>query len=189
MARWLKMVAELEADERIQVMHRDNVAKREATRAKRRENWLKHHFKKALPMAFDSIEAVEGNAAEWLDLRIMEAIRRIESTGCDWVDYLMDHNADESVMAEFFRVWCDSYLKNEQPEAKSRSVVDGITVLHPNTFGEFLDLGQHWTDEIIAQQVAEVGENTAAAHIAAAKTLAEQARAMYDAAMNFDDAA
>lgn len=183
-----RIINELQHDSKIQAMHRANVAKRQALRERRRALMLARQ-NKHLPMAFDSIEAVEVNAAEWLDLRIAEAIRRIESTGCDWVDYLMDHNADESVMAEFMRVWCDSYLKDEQPEAKSRSVVDGITVLHPNTFGEWLDLGDHWTNEIIAQQVAEVGENTAAAHIAAAKALAEQAKAMYDAAMNFDNAA
>ncbi len=57
-----------------------------------------------------------------------------------------------------------------------------------NAAGEWLSLGDHWTDEIIAQQVAEIkeGENS---HIIAAKALAEQAKAMYDAAMNFDDAA
>ena len=182
MARWLKMVAELEADARIQAMHRDNVAKRRALRERRRALMLARH-NKHLPMTWDSVTPANVDAAGWLDLRIMEAIRRIESIGGDWVDYLMDHNADESVMAEFFRVWCDSYLKNEQPEAKSRSVVDGITVLHPNTFGEWLDLGDHWTDEIVAQQVAEVGENTAAAHIIAAKAMAEAAQAAYEAAM------
>ena len=182
-----RIINELMADDRIQRMHRENIAKRQAARAARRAAMLAR-LNKHLPTVV-VVEAVEGNAAEWLDLRITEAIQRIESTGCDWVDYLMDHNADESVMAEFMRVWCDSYLKDEQPEAKSYSVVDGITVLHPNTFGEWLDLGDHWTNEIIAQQVAEVGENTAAAHIAAAKVLAEQAKAMYDAAMNFDNAA
>ena len=181
MARWLKMVAELEADARIQAMHRDNVAKRRALRERRRALMLARH-NKHLPMTWDSVTPANVDAAGWLDLRIMEAIRRIESIGGDWVDYLMDHNADESVMAEFFRVWCDSYLKNEQPEAKSRSVVDGITVLHPNTFGEFLDLGQHWRDEIIAQQAAEIkeGENP---HIIAAKALAAEAQAAYEAAM------
>lgn len=182
MARWLKMVEELEADAHIQQMHRDNVAKREATRAKRRENWLKHHFKKALPMAWDSVTPVNVDAAGWLDLRITEAIHRIESTGRDWLDYLQEHDANESVQAEFLRVWCDSYLKNEQPEAKSRSVVDGITVHHPNTFEEWISLGDHWTNEIIAQQVAERKghENP---HIIAAKALAEAAQAEYDAAM------
>lgn len=183
-----RIINELQHDSKIQAMHRANVAKRQALRERRRALMLARR-NRHLPMAFDSIEAVEGNAAEWLDMRIAEAIRRIESTGCDWLDYLQDHDANESVQAEFLRVWCDGYLKNEQPEAKSRSVVDGITVLHPNTFGEWLDLGDHWTNEIIAQQVAEVGENTAAAHIAAAKALAEQAKAMYDAAMNFDNAA
>lgn len=183
-----RIINELQNDSKVRAMHQDNVAKRRALRERRRALMLARH-NKHLPMAWDSVTPANVDAAGWLDLRIMEAIRRIESAGCDWVDYLMDHNADESVMAEFFRVWCDSYLKDEQPEAKSRSVVDGITVLHPNTFGEFLDLGQHWTDEIIAQQVAEVGENTAAAHIAAAKTLAEQARALYEAAINFDNAA
>ncbi|EHD1126632.1 hypothetical protein JR736_004598 [Escherichia coli] len=182
MVRWLRMVAELEADARVQQMHRANVAKRQALRERRRALMLARR-NKHLPMAWESVEAVEVNAAEWMDLRITEAIRRIESTGRDWVDYLQEHDANESVQAEFFRVWCDSYLKNEQPEAKSYSVADGITVLHPNTFQEFLAMGDHWTDEIIAQQVAEVGENTAAAHIAAAKTLAAEAAAAYDAAM------
>ncbi|HBJ1222287.1 TPA: hypothetical protein LAQ47_004050 [Escherichia coli] len=182
-----RIINELQHDSKIQAMHRANVAKRQALRERRRALMLARR-NKHLPMAFDSIEAVEVNAAEWLDLRIAEAIRRIESTGCDWLDYLQEHDANESVQAEFMRVWCDGYLSNKQPEAKSRSVVDGITVLHPNTFGEWLDLGDHWTKEIIAQQVAEIkeGENP---HIIAAKALAEQAKAMYDAAMNFDDAA
>ncbi|EFH1083388.1 hypothetical protein BF128_004577 [Escherichia coli] len=30
MVRWLRMVAELEADARVQQMHRDNIAKRQA---------------------------------------------------------------------------------------------------------------------------------------------------------------
>ncbi|HGF5667759.1 TPA: hypothetical protein ACF2XL_004132 [Escherichia coli] len=176
------------ADDRIQRMHRENIAKRQAARAARRAAMLAR-LNKHLPTVV-VVEAVEGNTAEWLDLRIAEAIRRIESTGCDWLDYLQDHDANENVQAEFLRVWCDGYLSNKQPEAKSRSVVDGVTVLHPNTFGEWLDLGSHWTDEIIAQQVAEIKDcNPAAAHIAAAKALAEQAKAMYDAAMNFDDAA
>ena len=176
-----RIINELQHDSKIQAMHRANIAKRQALRERRRAAMLARR-NKHLPMVV-VVEAVEGNTAEWLDLRIAEAIRRIESMGCDWVDYLMDHNADESVMAEFMRVWCDGYLKDEQPEAKSRSVVDGITVLHPNTFGEWLDLGDHWTDEIVAQQVAEVGENTAAAHIIAAKAMAEAAQAAYDAAM------
>ena len=176
-----RIINELMADDRIQRMHRDNIAKRQALRERRRALMLARR-NKHLPMAFDSIEAVEVNAAEWLDLRIAEAIRRIESTGCDWLDYLQDHDANENVQAEFLRVWCDSYLKNEQPEAKSRSVADGITVLHPNTFGEWLSLGDHWTDEIITQQVAEIkeGENP---HIIAAKALAAEAQAAYDAAM------
>ena len=187
MVRWLRMVAELEADARVQQMHRDNIAKRQALRERRRALMLARR-NKHLPMAWESVEAVEVNAAEWLDLRITEAIRRIESTGCDWLDFLQEHDANESVQAEFLRVWCDGYLSNKQPDAKSRSVVDGITVLHPNTFGEWLDLGQHWTDEIIAQQVAE-NKGRENPHIIAAKALAEQAKAMYDAAMNLDDAA
>ncbi len=180
MVRWLRMVAELEADARVQQMHRANIAKRQALRERRRALMLARR-NKHLPMVV-VVEAVEVNTAEWLDLRITEAIHRIESTGCDWVDYLVEHGAGADVQAEFMRVWCDSYLKYEQPEAKSRSVVDGITVLHPNTFGEWLSLGDHWTDEIIAQQVAEIkeGENP---HIIAAKALAEQANAAYDAAM------
>ena len=181
-----RIINELMADDRIQRMHRENIAKRQAARAARRAAMLARH-NKHLPMVV-VVEAVEGNTAEWLDLRIAEAIRRIESAGCDWLDYLQDHDANESVQAEFLRVWCDSYLSDKQPEAKSYSVVDGITVLHPNTFGEWLDLGQHWTDEIIAQQVAEIKEGKNP-HIIAAKALAEQAKAMYDAAMNFDNAA
>ncbi|EOT6797000.1 hypothetical protein ACK6EX_004212 [Escherichia coli] len=181
-----RIINELQHDSKIQAMHRANVAKRQALRERRRALMLARR-NKHLPMVV-VVEAVEGNTAEWLDMRIAEAIRRIESTGCDWLDYLQEHDANENVQAEFMRVWCDSYLKNEQPEAKSRSVVDGITVLHHNTFGEWLDLGQHWTDEIIAQQVAEIKEGKNP-HIIAAKMLAEQAKAMYDAAMNFDDAA
>lgn len=181
-----RIINELQHDSKIQAMHRANIAKRQAARAARRAAMLARR-NKHLPMVV-VVEAVEGNTAEWLDLRIAEAIRRIESTGCDWLDYLQDHDANESVQAEFLRVWCDGYLSNKQPEAKSYSVADGITVLHPNTFGEWLDLGDHWTKEIIAQQVAEIkeGENP---HIIAAKALAEQAKAMYDAAINFDNAA
>lgn len=181
-----RIINELQHDSKIQAMHRANVAKRQALRERRQALMLARR-NKHLPMVV-VVEAVEGNTAEWLDLRIAEAIRRIESTGCDWLDYLQEHDANENVQAEFMRVWCDSYLSNKQPEAKSYSVADGITVLHPNTFREFLEMGDHWTKEIIAQQVAEIkeGENP---HIIAAKALAEQAKAMYDAAMNFDDAA
>lgn len=179
-----RIINELQHDSKVQDMHRANIAKRQALRERRRALMLARR-NKHLPTVV-VVEAVEVNAAEWLDLRITEAIRRIESTGCDWLDYLQDHDANESVQAEFMRVWCDGYLKNEQPEAKSYSVVDGITVLHPNTFGEWLRLGDHWTDEIVAQQVAEIKENP---HIIAAKALAEQAKAMYEAALNFDNAA
>ena len=182
-----RIINELQHDSKIQAMHRANVAKRQALRERRRALMMARR-NKHLPMAWESVEAVGVNAAEWLDLRIAEAIRRIESTGCDWLDYLQEHDANENVQAEFMRVWCDSYLSDKQPEAKSYSVADGITVLHQNTFKEFLDLGSHWTDEIIAQQVAEIkeGENP---HIIAAKALAEQAKAMYEAAMHFNDAA
>lgn len=181
MVRWLRMVAELEADARVQQMHRANVAKRQALRERRRALMLARR-NKHLPMAWESVEAVEVNAAEWLDLRITEAIRRIESTGRDWVDYLQEHDANESVQAEFMRVWCDGYLSDKRPEAKSYSVADGITVLHPNTFGEWMAMGDHWTDEIIAQQVAEIkeGENP---HIIAAKAMAAEAAAAYEMAM------
>lgn len=182
-----RIINELQHDSKIQAMHRANIAKRQALRERRRALMLARR-NKHLPMAWESVEAVEVNAAEWLDLRIAEAIRRIESTGCDWLDYLQDHDANANVQAEFLRVWCDGYLKNEQPEAKSRSIVDGVTVLHPNTFGEWLDLGDHWTKEIIAQQVAEIKEGKNP-HIIAAKALAEAAQAAYDAAMNFDNAA
>ena len=181
-----RIINELQHDSKIQAMHRANVAKRLALRERRRALMLARR-NKHLPMVV-VVEAVEGNTAEWLDLRIAEAIRRIESTGCDWLDYLQDHDANESVQAEFLRVWCDSYLKNEQPEAESYSVVDGITVLHQNTFAEWLKKGSRWTDEIIAQQVAE-NKGRENPHIIAAKALAEQAKAMYDAAMNFDNAA
>lgn len=189
MVRWLRMVAELEADARVQQMHRANVAKRQALRERRRALMLARR-NKHLPMAV-VIEAVEGNTAEWLDMRITEAIRRIESTGRDWLGYLQEHDANENVMAEFMRVWSvnltseitrNLFDEKIDDAIKSRSVVDGITVLHPNTFGEWLRMGQHWTDEIVAQQVAEIkeGENP---HIIAAKALAEEAAAAYEAAM------
>lgn len=185
-----RIINELEADPVVQAMHRANIAKRQALRERRRALMLARR-NKHLPMVV-VVEAVEGNAAEWLDLRIAEAIRRIESTGCDWLDYLQDHDANENVQAEFMRVWCDGYLKNEQPEAKSRSVVDGVEVFHDCGFAEWLKKGSHWTDEIIAQQVASrtgrperVAENKGREnpHIIAAKALAEQAKAAYDAAM------
>lgn len=177
MARWLKMVAELEADERIQAMHRDNVAKRQALRERRRALMLARH-NKHLPMAV-VIEAVEGNAEEWKELRVRECINRL---GSDWLDRLIDMDASESVILYFLDV-NDRIFREHLDEINDyRDEVDGVEVFHNCSFAEWLKKGEHWRDEIIAQQATEIkeGENP---HIIAAKALAAEAQAAYDAAM------
>ena len=177
MARWLKMVAELEADARVQQMHRDNVAKRRALRERRRALMLARH-NKHLPMAV-VIEAVEGNAEEWKELRVRERINRL---GSDWLDRLIDMDASESVILYFLDV-NDRIFRERLDEINDyRDEVDGVEVFHNCSFAEWLKKGQHWRDEIIAQQAAEIkeGENP---HIIAAKALAAEAQAAYDAAM------
>lgn len=177
MARWLKMVAELEADARIQAMHRDNVAKRLALRERRRALMLARR-NKHLPMAV-VIEAVEGNAEEWKELRVRECINRL---GSDWLDRLIDMDASESVILYFLDV-NDRIFREHLDEINDyRDEVDGVEVFHNCSFAEWLKKGEHWRDEIIAQQAAEIkeGENP---HIIAAKALAAEAQAAYDAAM------
>ena len=181
-----RIINELQHDSKIQAMHSANVAKRQALRERRRALMLARQ-NKHLPMAFDSIEAVEVNAEEWKELRVRECINRL---GSDWLDRLIDMDASESVILYFLDV-NDRIFREHLDEINDyRDEVDGVEVFHDCSFTEWLKKGSHWTDEIIAQQAAEIKDcNPAAAHIAAAKSLAEQAKAMYDAAMNFDDAA
>lgn len=181
-----RIINELMADDRIQRMHRANVAKRQAARAARRAAMLARR-NKHLPMAV-VIEAVEGNAEEWKELRVRECINRL---GSDWLDRLIDMDASESVILYFLDV-NDRIFREHLDEINDyRDEVDGVEVFHDCSFTEWLKKGSHWTDEIIEQQAAEIKNCNpeAAAHIAAAKALAEQAKAMYDAAMNFDNAA
>lgn len=133
MARWLKMVAELEADARVQQMHRDNVAKRRALRERRRALMLARH-NKHLPMAV-VIEAVEGNAEEWKELRVRECINRL---GSDWLDRLIDMDASESVILYFLDV-NDRIFRERLDEINDyRDEVDGVEVFHNCSFAEWL---------------------------------------------------
>lgn len=173
-----RIINELQNDSKIQAMHRANVAKRQALRERRRALMLARR-NKHLPMAFDSIEAVEVNAEEWKELRVRECINRL---GSDWLDRLIDMDASESVILYFLDV-NDRIFREHLDEINDyRDEVDGVEVFHDCSFAEWLKKGDHWTDEIVAQQVAERKghENP---HIIAAKALAAEAQAEYDAAM------
>lgn len=173
-----RIINELQHDSKIQAMHRANIAKRQALRERRRALMLARR-NKHLPMAFDSIEAVEGNAEEWKELRVRECINRL---GSDWLDRLIDMDASESVILYFLDV-NDRIFREHLDEINDyRDEVDGVEVFHDCSFAEWLKKGEHWRDEIIAQQATEIkeGENP---HIIAAKALAAEAQAAYDAAM------
>lgn len=172
-----RIINELQHDSKIQAMHRANVVKRQALRERRRALMLARR-NKHLPMAV-VVEAVEGNAEEWKELRVRECINRL---GSDWLDRLIDMDASESVILYFLDV-NDRIFREHLDEINDyRDEVDGVEVFHDCSFAEWLKKGEHWRDEIIAQQAAEIkeGENP---HIAAAKALAAEAQAAYDAAM------
>lgn len=172
-----RIINELQHDSKIQAMHRANVAKRQALRERRRALMMARR-NKHLPMAV-VIEAVEGNAEEWKELRVRECINRL---GSDWLDRLIDMDAGESVILYFLDV-NDRIFREHLDEINDyRDEVDGVEVFHDCSFAEWLKKGEHWRDEIIAQQVAERKghENP---HIIAAKALAAEAQAAYDAAM------
>lgn len=172
-----RIINELMADDRIQRMHRANIAKRQALREKRRALMLAR-MNKHLPMAV-VVEAVEGNAEEWKELRVRECINRL---GSDWLDRLIDMDASESVILYFLDV-NDRIFREHLDEINDyRDEVDGVEVFHDCSFAEWLKKGEHWRDEIIAQQAAEIkeGENP---HIIAAKALAAEAQAAYEKAM------
>lgn len=172
-----RIINELQHDSKVQAMHRDNVAKRLALRERRRALMLARR-NKHLPMAV-VIEAVEGNAEEWKELRVRECINRL---GSDWLDRLIDMDASESVILYFLDVNDQIFREHLDEINDYRDEVDGVEVFHNCSFAEWLKKGQHWRDEIIAQQAAEIkeGENP---HIIAAKALAAEAQAAYDAAM------
>ncbi|MEK8535273.1 hypothetical protein P2R41_23210, partial [Escherichia coli] len=104
--------------------------------------------------------------------------------GSDWLDRLIDMDASESVILYFLDV-NDRIFREHLDEINDyRDEVDGVEVFHDCSFAEWLKKGEHWRDEIIAQQVDEIKDcNPAAAHIIAAKALAAEAQAAYDAAM------
>lgn len=194
--KWLRIVDELEADARIQQMHRDNIAKREATRAKRRENWLKHH-RKALPMAWDCITPVEGDESEWLRLRCVEAIRRIEAQGFDWLDYLFDkgllHYGAE--FAELCAAACEAHHSQPREPYADHTNIDGVEVLHSISYSDWLSLGDHYRDEERKQRFEEIRrgavdvESSRRESIELAKRLAAEAAEHYRAAMEEIEAA
>lgn len=172
-----RIINELQHDSKIQQMHRDNIAQRQALRERRRALMLARR-NKHLPMAV-VVEAVEGNAEEWKELRVRECINRL---GSDWLDRLIDMDASESVILYFLDV-NDRIFREHLDEINDyRDEVDGVEVFHDCSFAEWLKKGEHWRDEIIAQQATEIkeGENP---HIIAAKALAAEAQAAYDAAM------
>ena len=172
-----RIINELQNDSKVQAMHRNNIAKRQALRERRRALMLAR-MNKHLPMAV-VIEAVEGNTEEWKELRVRECINRL---GSDWLDHLIDMDASESVILYFLDV-NDRIFREHLDEINDyRDEVDGVEVFHNCSFAEWLKKGQHWRDEIIAQQAAEIkeGENP---HLIAAKALAAEAQAAYDAAM------
>lgn len=172
-----RIINELQHDSKIQAMHRNNIAKSQALRERRRALMLAR-MNKHLPVAV-VIEAVEGNAEEWKELRVRECINRL---GSDWLDRLIDMDASESVILYFLDV-NDRIFREHLDEINDyRDEVDGVEVFHDCSFAEWLKKGEHWRDEIIAQQAADVkeGENP---HIIAAKALAAEAQAAYEAAM------
>lgn len=180
-----RIINELQHDNKIQAMHRDNIAKRQALREKRRALMLARR-NKHLPMAFDSMVPVKGNAEEWLHLRCVEAIRRIEAKGYDWVDYLFAgrDSLAMGVFEAFMEAHCEArggvYGDKPRVEYADHTEVDGITVLHPNSWLDWIQLGQHWRDEVVEQEIREQHKDDAAGR---AKAAAKEAKALYEAAM------
>ena len=191
MVRWLRMVAELEADAGVQQMHRANIAKRQAARAARRAAMLARHHKVEihLPMTWDRIEAVEGDENEWLKLRCMEAIKRLDKQGCDWLDYLNLHGAagNDMIFHAFLDAQAALWRDDLGDAGANYSRVGDVLVYHPNSYSEWLGLGDHWRDEEIKQRFEESKGRTdgadRASRIEIAKQLAAEAKKFYQAAM------
>ncbi|HBJ0442078.1 TPA: hypothetical protein LAN44_004854 [Escherichia coli] len=183
-----RIINELMADDRIQRMHRANIAKRQAARAARRAAMLARH-NKHLPMAWDSVEAVAGDESEWLRLRCVEVIRRIEAKGYDWLDYLMDrgllHRSDEFMeLCEAQSEARHSFYSDKPREAYAdRTEIDGVEVLHNTSYSAFLEMGQHWREEELKQSFENIADDDRATRIETAKRLAAEAAEHYRAAM------
>ena len=156
-----RIINELQHDSKVQAMHRDNIAKRQALRERRRALMLARHqvAEVHLPMAWDSVEAVAGDENEWLHLRCVEAIRRIEAKGYNWVEYLVERgllpygDEWEELLAAHSEAHHNFYFDKPREAYADHTEVDGVVVLHPNTFLEWLDLGQHWHDEEMQQRL------------------------------------
>lgn len=195
-----RIINELQHDSKIKAMHRANIAKRQAARAARRAAMLARR-NKHLPMAWDSVEAVAGDESEWLRLRCVEAIRRIEAKGYDWLDYLMDrgllHHSDEFMeLCEAQSEARHSFYSDKPREAYAdHTNIDGVEVLHSISYADWLSLGDHYRDEERKQRFEEIGrgavdvESSRRESIELAKRLAAEAAEHYRAAMNEIEAA
>lgn len=81
MVRWLRMVAELEADARVQQMHRANVAKRQAARAARRAAMLRRMRKNQIVVYNDKRAKIEMMEMAFNALGDSEALNRAIERG------------------------------------------------------------------------------------------------------------
>ena len=193
-----RIINELQHDSKIQAMHRANIAKRQALRERRRALILARR-NKHLPMAWESITPVQGDESEWLRLRCVEVIRRIEAKGFDWLDYLMDrgllHHSDEFMeLCEAQSEAHHNFYADQPREAYAdHTNIDGVEVLHAISYADWLSLGDHYRDEERKQRFEEIGrgavENSRRESIELAKRLAAEAAEHYRAAMNEIEAA
>ena len=189
-----RIINELMADDRIQRMHRANIAKRQAARAARRAAMLTRH-NKHLPMAWDSVSAVAGDENEWLHLRCVEAIRRIEAKGFDWLDYLFDkgllhYGAEFTELCAAASEAHHNFYDDQPREAYAdRTEVDGVEVLHNTSYSDWLEMGQHWREEELKQSFENIADDDRATRIETAKRLAAEAAEHYRAAMEEIEAA
>lgn len=185
-----RIINELEADPVVQDMHRANIAKRQAARAARRAAMLARR-NKHLPMAWDSVEAVAGDESEWLRLRCVEAIRRIEAKGCDWLDYLMDrgllHYGNEFM--ELCAAASEAHHDQPREAYADYTNIDGVEVLHSISYADWLSLGDHYRDEELKQSFENIADDDRATRIETAKRLAAEAAEHYRAAMEEIEAA
>lgn len=191
-----RIINELQHDSKVQAMHRANVAKRQALREKRRALMMAR-MNKHLPMAWESIEAVQGDEAGWLRLRCVEVIRRIEAQGFDWLDYLFDkgllHYGAE--FAELCAAACEAHHSQPREAYADYTNIDGVEVLHSISYSDWLSLGDHYRDEERKQRFEEIErgavdvESSRRASIELAKQLAAEAAEHYRAAMNEIEAA
>ena len=191
-----RIINELQNDSKVQAMHRENVAKRQALRERRRALMLARR-NKHLPMAWDCITPVEGDETEWLHLRCVEVIRRIEARGFDWLDYLFDkgllHYGAE--FTELCAAACDAHHDQPREAYADHTNIDGVEVLHSISYSDWLSLGDHYRDEERKQRFEEIRrgavdvESSRRASIELAKQLAAEAAEHYRAAMNEIEAA